>query len=332
MVHGDPPGVERLARKDARRRGEPRVRDLRPTGFAVYRIADDRPAARREVHADLMRAAGDEAAPDERQADGGGGHPRDPFEPCEAGGADVRRSDDPARIAAILGEPQIDLAACHVDAAVDDGEIVFLGGRGRRALERGVDRRGLGDDDDAGGQLVEAADERGPLRSRPAARVPQQGVQQRAGRVLVRRMHHHAGRLVQREQVFVLEEDVERHVFGRHLTAPGDALGREETATRSPSAARVATRRTGVPFTVTRPLAIHACTRVRLAVWISVRCRRSTRSRRLPASPRSAVRRRGGATTYLRHRTAEHETKITKAEEQVLASSWHRGFVVPRHT
>ena len=90
-----------------------------------------------------------------------------------------------------------------------------------------MNRRRLGDDDDPGGELVEAADERRPLRSRPVARMPQQGVQQRAGRVLVGGMHHHAGRLVEREQVIVLEEDVEPDVFGRHLAPARLALRRE---------------------------------------------------------------------------------------------------------
>jgi len=45
------------------------------------------------------------------------------------------------------------------------------------------------------------------------------------------------------------------------------------TATTSPNAARAAARRTGAPLTVTCPLAIHACTRVRVAAPTSVRWR-----------------------------------------------------------
>ena len=130
MRHGDAPRVEGLARKRAQCRGERRVGDLQPSGFAVRRVADDRPAARRQVDADLMRAAGDEAAAEQRQPGAGCGHAREPLESCEAGRADMRRRDDPARIVAILAEPQIDLAACHVHAAVDHGEIVLLAGRG----------------------------------------------------------------------------------------------------------------------------------------------------------------------------------------------------------
>src|SRR6185503_19597838 len=72
------------------------------------------------------------------------------------------------------------------------------------------------------------------------------------------------------------------------------ASGGTSIATRSPSAARAEVRRTVAPLMVTQPPAIHACTRVRVAVCRSARWRRTTRSSRLPASPRSAVRRRGG--------------------------------------
>src|SRR3989442_3283597 len=53
---GDTPRVQGLTRKRAQRGGERRVRDLGPSRLAVLRIADDRPATRGQVDADLMAA------------------------------------------------------------------------------------------------------------------------------------------------------------------------------------------------------------------------------------------------------------------------------------
>ena len=61
MDESDPPRMERLAGEGPQRGGERRVADLPPPRLAVDRIADDRPPARREVDADLVRAAGDQA-------------------------------------------------------------------------------------------------------------------------------------------------------------------------------------------------------------------------------------------------------------------------------
>ena len=66
-VNADPPRVQRLPRKRPQPFGEQRVDDLRTARLAVRRIADDRPAARREVHANLMRASGLEPAAEQRQ-------------------------------------------------------------------------------------------------------------------------------------------------------------------------------------------------------------------------------------------------------------------------
>src|SRR5262245_26772230 len=64
------------------------------------------------------------------------------------------------------------------------------------------------------------------------------------------------------------------------------------TVTTSPGVIRADTRRVGLPLTSTCPFSIHDWTRVRVAVVTPARCRRITRSRRVPASPRSAVRTR----------------------------------------
>ena len=67
MRERQPPRVQRLPRKRAQRGGDRRVRDLHRVASPYTAIADERPAARREVDANLMRAAGLEPAPEQRQ-------------------------------------------------------------------------------------------------------------------------------------------------------------------------------------------------------------------------------------------------------------------------
>ena len=77
---------------------------------------------------------------------------------------------------------------------------------------------GLGGDHDAGGLLVDAVDDAGPRHSadprqaRPA--VGQQGVDQGAGLAAGRRVHRHARRLVDHDQVGVLVEHGKRNSLG----------------------------------------------------------------------------------------------------------------------
>ena len=70
MRHGKPPGMQRLTREAAQRFTKIRVGDVTPERSAVLRVADDRPAGRREVHANLMRSPRDEPAFQEREAGG----------------------------------------------------------------------------------------------------------------------------------------------------------------------------------------------------------------------------------------------------------------------
>src|SRR5512147_680028 len=60
------PCVQRVSWIIAERDGGRRIDDVRPPLVAVYAVADDRPSARRKVHADLMSPAGDEAAAEQR--------------------------------------------------------------------------------------------------------------------------------------------------------------------------------------------------------------------------------------------------------------------------
>ena len=68
----------------------------------------------------------------------------------------------------------------------------------------------------ARGHAIEPADERGPLRSRPVARVPHQAVQKSPGGVPVGRVNNQAGPLVEHEQLIVFMEDRERDLLGLH--------------------------------------------------------------------------------------------------------------------
>ena len=76
----------------------------------------------------------------------------------------------------------------------------------------------LGDEDDAGRQFVQAADERRARAARPPPSMPDEKVHQRSGRLRVRRVYDDSRRFVDREQVMVFEKDVER--AGIRLDAP----------------------------------------------------------------------------------------------------------------
>ena len=170
-----------------------------PPRLAVDRVADNRPAARGEVDADLMRAAGDQAAAQQRQAGGGRGHAREPLE--SASGSRRRRCADATTRRwsprSFASRRSIRPRATF-DAAVDDREVVLLGcpatpsrAAAPRASPRSWRRRRRPRSACRGGRRATAADPAGQ-----SARVPQQRVQQRAGGVLVGRVHHDAGRLV----------------------------------------------------------------------------------------------------------------------------------------
>ena len=90
MHERESPRVQRLSWKCAKRRRKVRIGDSHPARFTVGRIPDNRPSARREVRTDLMRAAGDEAAAKEREADARRSDLRQPRDTREARGANRR--------------------------------------------------------------------------------------------------------------------------------------------------------------------------------------------------------------------------------------------------
>jgi len=118
-----------------------------------------------------------------------------------------------------MAPSMVPLAARGAPRVRDVDPVDVVGGKQRRkALVGGV---GLGRDDDAGGVLVDAVHDprtRHAADAREArARVVQQGVDQGAVLAARRRMDGHAGRLVDHDQIGVLEQHGERDRLGRGL-------------------------------------------------------------------------------------------------------------------
>ena len=93
----------------------------------------------------------------------------------------------------------------------------------------------LRDHHDARRALVEPVHDAGPHLAADAAEVldvMEQRVDQRAGRIARGRVHHHAGRLVDDDDVGVLEEDLERQILGLRRRGRGSG---SSTAITSPS-------------------------------------------------------------------------------------------------
>ena len=93
--------------------------------------------------------------------------------------------------------------------------------RGELCRERNVRLVVLGDDEAAAGFLVEPVDDARPRHAADAAQrtfaMVEQGVDERVFLVAGGGMHHDAGGLVQHEQRFVLEQNIERDFFRLHL-------------------------------------------------------------------------------------------------------------------
>ena len=122
---------------------------------------------------------------------------------------------------------------------------------------------------------------RAPARSRSRHSTR---VQQRPRRVLVGGVHDHAGRLVDRQQVLVLVQDVEVSSSGSggvRRTAPSGTV----TTTTVPSASVCDARRAGWPSSSTNPASIHCCACVRDSFRSRPTRRTSAWSRRSRASP-----------------------------------------------
>ena len=212
MREHEPRGVQK---RPLEMRDRAQVAGHAPVDAAVERVADDRMADRAQVHADLVRAAGVDRHLRERQRRRRTARARtmrvtasrlrraraDIFLRFDRIAAD-RRVDAPARL---------HLAPDERDVFLLDLAIVELP---RQLLVRRVV---LGDDHQPRRAAIEPVHDARPLLAADAAEivdVMEQRVDQRAARVPGRRMHDHARRLVDDDEVAVLVEDRQRQRFG----------------------------------------------------------------------------------------------------------------------
>lgn len=211
-------GVQGLA-FECRRAGQRGIRYRRFAGFcrptSIDRVADDRMTEMRHVDANLMGAPRRQPAFDQR------GRQTEAYFGPVAG----------ERVFAATGQHG------HFDAvlpAAADIAFDLAGGRLRRSPNKGgigaFDRPvgelsgqplvrlcGFCRDHDAAGILVEPVDDTGPPDAadtlQAVATMEDQRVDQRTGQVSRRRMHHHAGRFVDHDQMVVFKNDVKRDVL-----------------------------------------------------------------------------------------------------------------------
>ena len=127
-----------------------------------------------------------------------------------------------------------------------------------------MSHRVLGDDDEAGGLFVEAVRQAGAdgrrrrlsdgetpgrrdfdlsiaacLRRRVSVQIIGKGIQHRPVILAVRRVDEHSGRLVDNDDVFILENDVERNVVGLHRRFAGHIDGDLDEVVRAKAIADI---------------------------------------------------------------------------------------------
>ena len=222
-VDGKPPRVQRLAREGAQGiRGDPHRRS-RARAAAVLRIADERPAGRGEVDADLMHAAGHEPASQQRQA-GGSRATRPSRSNRVTLGAPARRRHDPPAIVRVAAEAQVDDSAGarrHGHRRARDTPSPPASPASARCMAACA-RAVFAPITMPEVSLSSRPTIDGAIRPAPAAGLPEQRVHDRAFGVAVGRVDDEPGRLVDGDQVLVLVEDVERQLLGRHRRARRD--------------------------------------------------------------------------------------------------------------
>ena len=126
MGEPETPRVKGLAWKCAQHIRELRVRNSRPEGFAVHRVADNRPSTRGKMRADLMRAAGHQPASQQRQPDTRRPHAAEANEPGETFRSGVFRCGDLASIDAVAAETQRNPARGDVDTTIHNRKVFLL--------------------------------------------------------------------------------------------------------------------------------------------------------------------------------------------------------------
>ena len=178
---------------------------------AVQRIADDRMADGAQVHANLMRAAGLDRHPRQRQRVAERARRARCASPLR--GSRRARADIFLRFDGIAADRRVDPSSGLHDAP--DERDVFLLDLAIAKLTRELLVRGvvLGDDHQARRAAIEPVHDAGPLLAADAAEivdVMEQRVHQRAARVAGGRMHDHAGGLVDDDDVAILIDDRQR--------------------------------------------------------------------------------------------------------------------------
>ena len=227
-------------------RHRPEVAWHTPMHTAVERIADDRMADGAQVHANLVRAPGVNRDGRERQQPAEvlrGDDARDRFAAAAHAVRIARRLRGRHLLAVhgVASDGRVDAAPRHHLAPHQCDVLLFnlaiLKLPGQRVV-RGVV---LGDDDQAGRPAIEAVHDARTFLAADAAQVVEvmeQRVDERAARVSGRRMHDHAGRLVDDGEIPILIHDGERQRFrlrrriGRLGDVDGDRLRRLDALIR----------------------------------------------------------------------------------------------------
>ncbi len=164
----------------------------------------------RQVHANLVRAAGLQHHPQQRVLAKALRHPVVRYRLTAA------LADRHARaILAVPTDRRVHRAAGD-DLPLHQRQVLAVYLARRELLHQALVRRQrAGHQQQAGGVLVQTMHDAGPRHIGQARIVVQQRVHERAYRIAGARMHHQAGRLVHHQQVGVLVNDVERNRLGR---------------------------------------------------------------------------------------------------------------------
>ena len=192
--------------------------------------------ARRKVHSDLVRAPGVQGAAQAAE----GIRPQEQLDIRRRvlAGGDHRHADARLRIAA---DRRIDAQRAPRHRAMGDREVFAMHvARRDGAHEGGHGLQGLADHHQPRGVLVQPVHDAGTRQRRRARIARQQAVEHCARPVAGRRMHHQAGRLVDDQQVLVLEHHRQRHGLGakrlalrRRHQLDDDALACQHLARRA---------------------------------------------------------------------------------------------------
>ena len=189
-----------------------------PTGgrssAAVQRIADERVRAGSHVDAHLVRATGVDAHADKGRSVQNLGYVVHRERCATAGLAHVHA----LAMARVAGDGSVHHAMWRTRHAMDDGQVLLLDrAAGELPRKLAMCLIVLGHHQQAGGALVEAVHDAGTQDASDAGEivhVVQKGVDKRAARHAGARMHDHASRLVEHEEMRVLVNDREGQVLG----------------------------------------------------------------------------------------------------------------------